>query len=114
MSKKIDFINYVKNYINEEEMPEDVRNYWEAFQLTNEKEKSPFTENGKLILKFLQSSAETEMWPAKKIAEEMGIGSRSVSGSMRRLVSDGYVEALGENPKVYKITNKGKDYIFED
>lgn len=112
MSKKLDFINYIKDFINEDEMPDDVRTYWEAFKQTNEKEKPAFTENGKLILKFLQTNTDRNMWQSKQIAEELMISSRSVSGSMRKLVTDGYVEALGDSPRVYSITEKGKKIII--
>lgn len=114
MSKKLEFINYIKTVINEDEMSDEARTYWTAFQQTDEKEKPPFTENGKLILKFLQTTTSRDMWQSKQIAEELMISSRSVSGSMRKLVSDNYVEAVGENPKVYMITDKGRNYIFED
>lgn len=48
------------------------------------------------------------------IGESLGVGSRSVSGSMRKLVTDGYVEKSGSNPTVYKITNKGINYTFDN
>ena len=33
--------------------------------------------------------------------------SRTASGAMRKLVTDGYLEKVGENPVVYSITEKG-------
>lgn len=113
MNKKIEFINYIKPLVNEDDMSDEVRAYWEAFQQTNEKEKPLFTENGKAILKFLQEHSEVDMWPAKKIAEELDVSSRSVAGSIRKLVSNEYVEKLGENPCCYKITEKGKETIVD-
>ena len=44
----------------------------------------------------------------------MFIASKSVSGAMRKLVTDGYVEKIGQNPVVYMITEKGKNVIFEN
>lgn len=114
MSKKVDFINYIKNYINEDEMPEDVRTYWEAFQQTNEKEKPEISDNGKPLLMFLQTHTERSSWTAKQIADELGISSRSVSGAVRKLALDGFVEKIGESPCAYAATEKGKNYIFED
>ena len=43
------------------------------------------------------------------IAEKMFVSSRTVSGSLRKLVTDGYVEKLGENPVIYSLTEKGKN-----
>ena len=37
----------------------------------------------------------------------MNITSRTASGAMRKLVTDGYVEKMGENPVVYSLTDKG-------
>jgi predicted transcriptional regulator len=49
------------------------------------------------------------MWKARDIAEGLFISSRAVSGAMRKLVTDGFVEKLGADPVVYTITEKGKN-----
>ena len=46
---------------------------------------------------------------AKDIAEGLFVSSRTVSGAMRKLVTDGYVEKVGQEPVVYAITEKGKN-----
>ena len=74
--------------------------------------KPDFTENGKAILQYLQSVPAT-MYKSKDIAEGMFISSKAVSGAMRKLVTDGYVEKIGQNPVVYKITEKGMNVVFE-
>lgn len=43
----------------------------------------------------------------------MEISSRKVSGSIRKLVSDGFVEKFGSNPVVYTLTEKGKNFDIE-
>jgi predicted transcriptional regulator len=68
-----------------------------------------FTDNGKLILGYMKEHLETEMWKAKDIGEGLLISSKTASGAMRKLVTDGFVEKLGENPSVYALTQKGKD-----
>ena len=52
MSKKQEFIDYVRNLINENpvEMSDNVKMYWDAFCGTDAGEKPMFTDNGKLIL----------------------------------------------------------------
>ena len=110
MTKKDEFIKYVEDLIdgNYYEMSENVRLYWEAFKGKVEEDKPLFTDNGKLILKYLQDNQSTPMWKAKDIAEGMFVSSRTVSGAMRKLVSDGYVEKVGQDPVIYSLTEKGK------
>lgn len=113
MSKKQEFINWFENIMTQtdtsiDEMPEGARKFWEAFRETDETEKPAFTDNGKMILRFLQENTDTELWKARDIAEGLFMSSRGVSGAMRKLVDDGYVEKLGSNPSVYSITDLGK------
>ena len=113
MSKKQEFINFIEMVLNEnkiDELPENVRLYWDAFIGADENGEKPlFTDNGKLILKFLQEHQDTPMWKARDIAEGLFISSRAVSGAMRKLVTDGFVEKVGESPVIYSITENGKN-----
>lgn len=110
MTKKQEFINFVSDYMNEmkNDMPENVSLYWEAFCGKDDVEKPIFTDNGKIILQYLQNNTDTPMWKARDIAEGLFISSRAVSGAMRKLVTDGFVEKVGQDPVVYAITEKGK------
>lgn len=93
----------------------DAMAYWEAFKGKKEIEKPEFTDNGKLILKYLQNHAtDIPMAKAKDIGEGLFVSSRVVSGAIRKLVTDGYVEKIGQDPTVYAITEKGKEVKFED
>ena len=47
------------------------------------------------------------IFTARGMGDGIGIGSKVVSGAMRKLVTDGYVEKMGENPVVYSLTDKG-------
>ena len=117
MSKKQEFIKYVEALMDENPnitMSEDAYLYWEAFRGLTETEKPMFTDNGKLILKWMQENTQEPMLRAKDIAEGLFIGSRAVSGAMRKLVDDGFVEKLGQNPVIYSITEKGKNIKIED
>ena len=51
---------------------------------------------------------------ARDIAEDLFISSRGVSGVLRKLVNDGFVEKMGESPVIYSITEKGKNFIIEN
>lgn len=112
MSKKSEFVNYVKELIAAAPSvapSENAQMYWEAFCGTDDTEKPMFTDNGKLILQFLQNNQDTPMWKAKDIAEGLFVSSRTVSGAIRKLVSDGFVEKVGQDPVIYSITENGKN-----
>ena len=71
-------------------------------------ETETLTEKGAEILKYMQSEFKNNnSFTAKAIGEQIEQNSRSVSGSMRKLLSCGYVEKCGEKPIVYKLTEKG-------
>ena len=113
MSKKQEFVKYVNELIAAAphiKPSEEASLYWTAFcGLDENGEKPLFTDNGKLILKFLQDNQTTPMWKARDIAEGLFINSRAVSGAMRKLVTDGYVEKMGQDPVVYLLTENGKN-----
>ena len=117
MSKKQEFIKYVNELITTApavQPNEEAKLYWDAFcGLDENGEKPLFTDNGKLILKFLQEQPETAMWKARDIAEGLFISSRAVSGAMRKLVTDGFVEKVGQDPTIYSITENGKNITIE-
>ena len=77
-------------------------------------EKEELTENGKIILNYLQLNQDIKLWKARDIAEQIGISSRGVSGAMRKLVNDGFCEKMGQNPIVYTITEKGKNFTINN
>lgn len=113
MTKKQEFIDFIEKLMVAAPdvaatMSDDVKAYLDAFKGGDDAGKPLFTDNGKLILKFLQDNLDQSMWKAKDIGEGLFISSRAVSGAMRKLVSDGYVEKVGQDPVVYTITEKGK------
>ena len=113
MTKKECFINEISKMLKDE--PEkyfspDALDYWNALQVTgDEKKGKSFTNNGKLVLGYMQDNKDNynNLFKAKEIGEGLGISSRTVSGAMRKLVSDGFVEKIGTEPTVYCITDKG-------
>ena len=108
MSKKQEFIEYVKERVDWTDASENVKIYWEAFISKEEKEKPMFTDNGKLILQFLKDNPDTTTWKARDIAEGLFITSRTVSGAIRKLCADGFVEKVSQDPVIYTITELGK------
>lgn len=117
MSKKSKFIEFVNEHlfcgVDMSVIDPEVTAYWEALCGGDDSEKPMFTDNGKLILGFLQNHQGAETWKAKDIAEELFVSSRTVSGAIRKLVTDGYVEKLGKDPVLYSITEKGKNIVLD-
>lgn len=74
------------------------------------------TENGSKILKIMQNNFEkyNNIFTSKNIGEFLFMSPRSVSGSMKKLITDGYVIKLGLNPVSYGLTELGKNYIFDE
>lgn len=86
------------------------KDYLEQLKATPEKEKAPFTENGAKILTWMQENyiKYNNTLKSKDIAEGLFCSSRTVSGAIRKLVTDGYVEKVGTNPVCYSLTEVGK------
>lgn len=107
----IEFLNALMKAapgVVEEKMTENVKNYIEMI-MDNKNDKPEITDNGKIILDYMQKS-DSPMLKAKDVAEGLFISSRAVSGSLRKLVNDGFCEKVGQDPVVYALTEKGKNY----
>ena len=83
--------------------------FWEVFKTG--KSNGEITENGLKILQYMQENNEkyNNIFSAKNIGEGLFLSSRSVSGSMRKLVTDEYVHKIGNNPVCYSLTEQGKN-----
>lgn len=119
MSKKEKFIEAIEDAffskVDINELDPDIVSYWNALKGANEVEKPTFTDNGKLIMKYLQDLPEdAPMMKAREIAEGLFISSRAVSGAMRKLVTDGFVEKIGQDPVMYALTEKGRNIEIEE
>jgi len=122
MSKKESFIKEVEAMISltggtpEKLFSSDALDFWNGLQMTGDNGKPQFTDNGKLVLQYMQNNKElhNNLFKAKDIGEGLGISSRTASGAMRKLVSDSYVEKLGESPVVYSLTEAGINVNFDE
>ena len=86
-------------------------------ELKNDKVKNfgAMTANGAKLLSWMQKNEEkmSNIFTSKEIAEALFTSGRSVAGSMRKLIKDGYVEKIGKDPVQYSLTEAGKSYQFE-
>ena len=112
MTNKELFIKEIKGLIEDGfEFSEGANAYFEALQTkSSAKERPEITENGIKILKFMQENYEkfNNVFNSKDIGEGLFVSSRSVSGSMPKLITNGYVEKIGADPVTYAITEQGK------
>lgn len=69
------------------------------------------TENGSKILKYMQSNEDkyNNLFTSKEIGEGLFMSSRSVSGSMRKIIANGFVEKVGKDPVTYSLTDEGRN-----
>lgn len=118
MNKCENFLNYfdwlVANCKEPVVIPDEVKEFYDILRSQQDKhiDKPLFTETGLQILEYLKAQ-DARSLKAKDIADEMEISSRKVSGSIRKLVTDGFVEKYGANPVVYTLTEKGKNFDIE-
>ena len=68
------------------------------------------TDKNKTILKWMQENITNynNVFNAKQIGDGLFMSGRSVSGSIRKLVTLGYVEKQGKDPVCYSLTDNGK------
>lgn len=73
------------------------------------------TENGTKIIAAMQKNQEKyiNVFTAKNLGELLFMSPRSISGSMKKLIADGFVEKVGANPVAYGLTKLGKSYEFD-
>ena len=108
----LDFLNSLMEAapdVVEEKMTENVKKYIET--LSGIKDEKPIITD-KVILDYMQKT-DVPMMKAKDIGDGLMISSRKVSGSLRKLVTDGFVEKVGQDPVIYALTEKGKNFIIE-
>jgi len=122
MTKKEAFIEII-NYLFEDQDTHLATVYEKEWPLAQEffkelkedKNVSPvLTENGKKVLSWMQENITnmSNLFTSKEIGEALFTSGRSVAGSMKKLVSNGYVEKTGKDPVRYSLTEEGKNLII--
>lgn len=109
----IDFVTALMEAAPHITMSESVKSYWDAYVANDINAKPEITDNGKVVLTYLQKNP-TPAFKTKDVAEGLFVSSRMVSGSLRKLVNDGFVEKISTDPIIYALTEKGKNYKIED
>lgn len=117
MNKYKQFLDYfdwlVENCRQPVVMPDEVQDVYNMLQEQQAMEKPMFTESGLSILEYLQT-CDAKSLKARDIADGMVISSRQVSGAIRKLVTDGFVDKYGQNPVIYSLTEKGRNFDINE
>lgn len=114
MSKKEKFIEDVENVI--EQLSDEGREYFENFKASKKESTGGITEKGLSILKCMQreNTRFNNSFKSKDIGDILFMSGRSISGSMRKLVEDGYVNKISKNPVLYELTELGMKYNIDN
>lgn len=117
MNKYKQFLDYfdwlVENCKQSVVMPDEVQDVYNMLREQQAMEKPMFTESGLSILEYLQT-CDAKSLKARDIADGMVISSRQVSGAIRKLVTDGFVDKYGQNPVIYSLTEKGRNFDINE
>lgn len=122
MTDKESFLDYISRIIEEFDKDitktaygEQVKRYWKTL-LDGEETGKKVTENGQKILIFMQENEEAmnNIFTSKEIAEALFVSGRSISGSMRKLFGDGYINKEGNNPVKYSLTDLGRNLSLKN
>ena len=104
---------YAEQYEQEYEL---ALSYFNNLKNSKAKELPVITDNGRKILSFMQDNKDkyNNIFKAKDIAEGLFVSSHSVSGSMKKLITEGFVNKIGQEPVTYCITNKGLEMQLDE
>ena len=115
MTAKENFILEIEKLLSNNTINEDAMNYFTEFKNGIVKNSSVITEKGAIILKFLQTQPIDYIFSAKMIAEVLNMNTRSISGTMRKLLNDGFVEKVTTiSPITYTITTAGREFNLDN
>lgn len=91
----------------------DIRDEKIKFVEQNSKKNTKLTKNGITLLKGMQEHCFEGEFTSKEISKMVGFSSRGISGTIRGLVTNGYVNKDTSKPIKYTLTQLGKDYKFD-
>lgn len=74
------------------------------------------TENGERVLRFMAENEKQYMniFSASAIGEGLFLAPKSITGSMKKLIVDGYVTKQGNNPVQYSLTDTARTWHKEN
>ena len=94
-----------------EMLSDEALSYWNEF-ISGKASSGGITELGARVLQWMLDNEQSylNIFSAKIIGEGISVSSRTVSGTMRKLITDGYVEKSGQNPVTYSLTDTARSW----
>lgn len=113
MTKQEKFVAFINNtnIMDKNGIDPEILDFWIDLKSTPRATTISLTDNGMKILTTMRLSSN-EVWTAADIAKTLDTTPRSVSSSIRKLVTDELVEKESSEPVTYKLTTKGKEIII--
>lgn len=113
MTKQEKFVAFINNtnIMDKDGIDPEILDFWIDLKSTPRATSISLTNNGMKILTTMKLDSDTT-WSAADIAKISDMTPRSVSSSIRKLVTDELVEKQSSEPVTYKLTTKGKEIII--
>lgn len=87
----------------------------EFYNQLKEKSQNNLTENGKKIVRCMQQNIQKyKTFNSKQLGELLFMSPRSVAGSMKKLINEGYCLKNKSNLITYELTELGKDIQLDN
>lgn len=107
VEKLFEMVKYNEGKTIDFSIPEEALDFFEDYKKAKSESSQPFTEKGIIVMEALY---KVDDWiTATALGEMIGRNGRSVSGTMKKLIEDGYVEKREGKPASYRITEFGKE-----
>lgn len=108
----INFLKEIENFKNN--LSPQAQDFFEELKEKNSGD-SLLTETGRKILITMNNNIGIYLntFSSKQLGELLFMPARSISGAMRKLVSEQYVKKGGNNPVTYSLTEEGKIMVKE-
>ena len=104
----INYFNYLVAHCDEPTEPsQEIKDFLKSLTPTV---KPAITESGIPILEYFQSLDNPTGVKTKDIVAGILMPSRTVSGAIRKLVADGYIDKKDTSPVSYDLTEKGAQF----
>lgn len=112
-SEFLNFFDELTKDISQDDIPLGVKEFYNFLKKQEQEvnKKPILTELGLQILEYMQQNNKN--LKSKDIAEGILVSSRKISGAMRKLVTDGFVDKFGKDPVIYNLTEKGQKFNIE-
>ena len=87
-------------------IPDEAIDFFNDYKKGRSSERKEITEKGIAIVLGMRAMGE-DWATAAAIGEQIDMSGKSVSGALKKLITDGYAEKVEGKPAMYRLTEKG-------